>query len=195
MKYKSLPYLAIIIAVCFTITRGKMETAAFSTIKIGMNYLQNVNRTIFHNYWDPKSGCDLFMEFPFYFGTIKTGLHLFSYKSRESGVPGFRTYFYYIGWGLEVPLIKILKSYWGFSIGSHQMTFDDKEINETQVTESELSSSFDAGLRFKIRRQTYLHLGSNYLIIYTHKRIELFFISFGIATLFKTPGWLRKFLE
>ena len=186
---------AFIIILISSISSPLYAEEPFDTITFRLNFLTNTNRNTFHQYWDPKIGMEGVGEMPFYLGSIEGGLHLFSFEGKSGDYPEFTSTYIFVGWGMNIPFSKDFSWYNGLRIGIYQMRFDDNEIHPTQALESELgmglSTRFDIGIYSKLN----LHLGADYIAVFTQKRLEFTFLKIGVSYTIDSPGWLREFLK
>ncbi len=166
---------------------------AFDSLEIGVQYVVNTNRNVFHDFWAPGRGIDAFIETPFYYGAVQAGLHAFPFYSRESGVPDFQIVFIYLKWGQRWTLLNKLDWFNHIGVGSNIMIFE-KEPGHARH-ESELGVSLNSGVSYPFYRNIAINLSGSYNIIFTRKRIKLAFVSAGMSYSLSTPGWLKAFLE
>jgi len=167
----------------------------FSTIAIRISGAHNSNRNTFHEFWEPELGAELLLETPFYLGDIQAGIHLYSYSGRDSYQPDFKSVYIFIGWGLGFRLFQGIQWYNGLQLGSYQMYFDDSDIDESQVLESELGVGLNTRFDFNLTNSWSLRLGAAYLHVYTKKPLELIMITAGVSYTFDTPEWLKEILK
>jgi len=172
-----------------------VEESPFEKIKIGIQYTNNFNRNIFHNTWHPSGGIKGFFETPFYFGRTQFGLRIMNFKTKDLNIPEFSSWFVYAGWGVEFKTLRLLKLYTGLNIGSFQMDFEDEDIEEGLVSESELGIEFMVRLSFQILKNANLNIEGSYLRIFTNIKIDLLYVSAGIDYSFSSPDWLKDFLN
>ena len=171
------------------------EESPFEKIKIGLQYTNNFNRTIFHNTWHPTGGIKGFFESPFYFGRTQVGLKLMYFNTKDFNIPEFISWFAYVGWGMEFRTLRLLRLYSGLNIGSFQMNFEKEDVEPGLKSENELGIEFMVRLSFQILNNSNLNIEGSYLRIFTNKRINLFYASAGIDFSFNTPDWLKDFLN
>ena len=96
---------------------------------------------------------------------------------------------------MEFQALRLLKLYSGLIIGSFQMDFDDEDIEEGLVSESELGIEFIVRLSFQILKNANLNIEGSYLRIFTNMKIDLLYVSAGFDYSFIAPDWLRDFLN
>ena len=176
---------------------AKDNNRAFDSLKIGLKFLKNTNHNIFHDIWKPNTGVEGFIETPFYFGTIQAGIQFMSFTSELETIPNFQSFLYYIQWGkmIETPF----KINWTNSVrfGSYAMRIDETHFPNSLgiITENELAVGLDSQLDYSYLNNWSLNLSTTYLVVYTHKRIKLLFVSLGFTRSFRTPTWLKEFLK
>ena len=64
---------------------------AFDSLEIGLDYVGNVNRNVFHEYWSPGGGINAFIGTPFYYETIdyyeeRNGIRMRSYHRLDVSI-------------------------------------------------------------------------------------------------------------
>ncbi|NOZ08947.1 MAG: hypothetical protein GXO91_08760 [FCB group bacterium] len=175
---------------------AETETAdAFSSLRLQLNIASNLNRSGLDPYWRNGGGVEISGEMPFYFGRVQGGLQLLPYYSRNSSIPDFYTGLVYLGWGYEWRITPKLYWYNFMRLGNTQMTFDDPNVNAALRTESELSTSAGSRLTLPLTKQITANISVNYLVIHTHKPINLFFVSGGLGYTLQTPAWVQNILN
>ena len=172
-----------------------VEESPFEKIKVGIQYTNNFNRNELHNTWQPSGGIKGFFETQFYFGRMQLGLRLMNFKSKNSSIPDFFSWFIYGGWGMEIRTFNVVQLYGGLNIGSFQMNFNDEEIEPGLKNESELGLEFLLKLSFLILKNVNLNIEGCYLRIFTNKQLNLFYASAGFDYSFNSPVWLIDFLN
>jgi hypothetical protein len=75
------------------------------------------------------------------------------------------------------------------------MSFDDTDINPTQRVESELGVGIDSGLNLKLSSRWHGHVGLGYIVVFTHKKLELINLSIGVSYTIDAPAWLTEFFK
>ena len=48
---------------------------AFDSLEIGWQYVTNINRNRFHDFYQPVKGFEGFAEMPFYYGDVQIAIH------------------------------------------------------------------------------------------------------------------------
>ena len=184
----------LFILLCSSLS-AKNSNVPFETFKISLNTAANVNKNIFHEYWDQSPAVDLMIEFPFYTGLIQTGLQATRNSSVKSGVAGYTSIFLYLGWGWEIALPCRLKWYNGVQVGNYEMIFDENRRSDAEKRESELGGGIYSRLAASIKANWSFSIYSSYRKIYTHQQIHHTFIGIGIGYSLYAPRWLREFLR
>jgi len=193
--FKFISLLTILINVfCSYPTLAQDNSDAFTTMKLGIDFVKNSNDNLFHEYWVPGQGLEVYGQMPFYFGQIEGGIHFVPYENRVT-VPEFLSFYYYLAWGESLSFPKHFSWYNGSRIGSYNMKFDDTKINETQRSESELCFGLQSKISYLILCDFEVELSAIYLKVFTYKRVELAFISAGLSYHFSTPLWIREIFE
>lgn len=164
----------------------------FDTLSVALRISANINRTSFHEFWDPGAGIELGFDTPFYLGFVEVGAHYNAFSAREPDQPDFKSVFPFFGWGIDAPIGAEMHWYAGSRIGSFIMYFDTEEVNQK---EQELALALGSHLRYRLSPDWSLEVGSRYREVFTHRRLRYVFLTVGIARSMASPGWLREFLE
>lgn len=173
---------------------GQEAPSAFSTLKLSLNYVSNINNNQFHQYWHPGQGANFGVQTPFYWGDVQAGLQYVPHKKR-TGSPSFESYYVYLGWGYSLHLFRNMHWLNALQAGNYYMDFDDPDINVTQRQESELGIALYSALSLRLYKQLYGYGAVRYLKVFTHKRLELTYLSIGVAFVLETPAWLIEVLK
>jgi len=171
------------------------EDNAFKFISLRLNLLANTNRNTLHQYWTPFWGGEVEVDMPFYAGDIRAGLHLYQFDGKNEEYADYLVTYYYVGWGWKIALSSHINWFNGLRLGSYQMRFDDTDINPTQKIESELATGVDSRFNLKISSQWSGQIGIGYIVVFTHKKLELVNLSIGISYTFDSPDWLTEILK
>ena len=191
---KSLLIIFISLNLTTVISLYAQQQKPYETLEVGLNYIENSNRNLFHQYWEPMSGVGGFWEMPYYFGSVKAGIYTFSCHAIKNSVSDFFIAYIYAGWDFKLLLFSRLNWYNGVSIGNNQMRFEDEDFSGFK-DESEFGITYDSRLNFPVYKKLSINLSVSRLLIFTHKRIKLTFVAAGISYSFITPKWLQEFMK
>ncbi|UCF06958.1 MAG: hypothetical protein JSV33_08055 [bacterium] len=170
------------------------QSGPFETLKVGVEYLSNTNRNLFHEFWDPVRGIDLSIATPFYAGTMRTGISLFPVTAKDVATPDYYHIFVHAGWGKHLRLPADLNLFGGFSIGYNTFILGIEAIEGIRY-ESELGLMFSLRMSVPVYGNWRAVLGGSHLTVLTHERIELVFLTFGLNYSFDSPLWFRNFMQ
>jgi len=172
---------------------GASAETAFDSLEIGLDYVGNANRNVFHEYWSPGRGINAFIGTPFYYGVVQAGVQGLTFYGRESEISDFRDIYVYLKWG--IPWSLPFKANWFnyIGVGSHIMILE-REVSYARY-ENEIGFCLGTSVRYPIYRNMAAYLAGSYNIILTHKKIHLLFLSAGVSYSLVTPRWLKAFLE
>ena len=168
---------------------------SFESITLGLEGITNLNHNTFNQYWDPAYGGKISIETPFYYGTIHSGVELYPFNGKNESYPDFFSAYFFLGWSKDIQVVSGIHWYGGLRVGSYRMSFDDDEINETQVVESELGFGLDSWLKLDISSAWAIHCRFCYLVVYTKKHLEFTMFSAGFSYTFDSPQWFKEFLK
>jgi len=184
------------------------EPQAFDSLQIGLKYTANINHNIFHDFYEPGKGIEVFVEMPFYYGDIQAAVQILSYSAKKKGLPsskakgkvqGFHGIFTHLKWGKQYSLPCRMGWFTGIGIGlcaflpNKPTWLDPYEV--AHFTETELSASLNSYLSYPIYQNWTMRFEGSYNRIFTYKPIDLAYFSIGIGYSFATPKWIRVFLE
>jgi hypothetical protein len=175
--------------------QGNKHISAFSVITLGANYAWNGSSGDLDEYWNSGSGIDGFIQTPFYAGNIKISFTYIPFKGRDLSHPDFSSYYINLGWNENITLLNRLSLYFGVSIGSFLMSFDDDTLTEFRTKESEIGAGAEAGFKFSLTSALHLHISTNFLSVFTSRRIKLLNMFAGISYAFTSPQWFRDLAE
>ncbi len=161
------------------------------TLRGGVTY--NVNRELLHAYWQPGVGVEASITSPFYLGIAEMGGALLYYDAAREKLDAFWGVPLYVGWGLRVPLLPRLYVGATGHLGAFVMAF--QRAPPGRSVENELMLGGRARLAYRLSAGWALTLGSSYHRVFTHERIDLWYVSLGLSRRFRTPDWLVEFLK
>jgi hypothetical protein len=174
---------------------AQQRAAPFESITLGLSVVRNVGRNSFHEQWSPRTGIGVRAGMPFYAGVAEAGVEQLAFRSRTASVPGFTGRYYFVGWGVELAPASRLVVSPAFRFGNYAMRFDDPALSEGRRHESEIAlellsrASWRAGVRWSAS------VSANYRVVLTEPRIRHLHLTAGFARTFKSPAWLREFLD
>ncbi|GIV62274.1 MAG: hypothetical protein KatS3mg044_1140 [Rhodothermaceae bacterium] len=154
----------------------------------------NVNHSPLHTFWQARPGVELSVSTPFYRGRAEAGGILHPYTARTAEVPSFSGLLLFAGWGLRVPIAPRLAVEGGARLGNYRMTFDDDTFPGLR-TEHELTVALRSTLIGRLHPNLSLYVAGNYMKSYTFIRLKLLHVSAGLRYTFRTPDWLKTFLQ
>lgn len=169
--------------------------APFSRLDLSVRAVQNVNRTVLHEYWQPAKGIKISIATPFYAGDweVHFGVHRFN---ASTDAPGFGALWISSGWGIRIPLGDqiILKP--SVAIGNYRMSFDDSGTRYSgESSESDFVGSMGLMLSYTIGKTWYVFGQSEYLRIQTQPLMHLWFVSAGIGIQVPSGNLVQTLLE
>jgi hypothetical protein len=187
----------LVLAVAFSPSAlsAQARSSHFETLDLSLTLLADVNHGTLHRYWSPGPAFAVGAALPFYLGTVETGLQYAHPEALRGDVPGFRSLFIYAGWGGGLDLDSRLRAGGGFRVGVQGMRFDGDSLPAFRRSESELGIAARAGVRWTPAGSWFMEASVTYQSILTHHRMEQVFLSAGLGRRFRTPAWLRDFLD
>ncbi len=189
---------AILFSMFMTVSlKAQSDHDVFHTLNIGLNLVVNTNRNIFHQYWQPNTGFELYIGSPFYYGNIQIGFHYLPFSGKRIQQTSFNSLYFYLHWEKEWNFLRSLHCSIGGRIGFFQMYFDREfpDIDEQLVKEQEFATGLCSSLCYSLSSKWRIYVNGVFLKIYTYKEIRHTYFSIGIRWTFHTPKWLRNFLK
>ena len=165
----------------------------FDSLSISIQLIQNVNRNIFHDFYEPRNGIKTSITTPFYWGDIQGSLKVIPFYNKGQSDADFTGIEPSLKWGKQFYLSDKLRWFNGGGIGWYIFYFSD-EVVVGQI-ESELSTSYMSQLSYLVHKKISLSFEISKDTIFTYKIIDLIHISIGINYLTKTPDWMKLFLK
>ena len=165
----------------------------FNFIEISIQLTQNINHNTFYRFYESQNGLKTSITTPFYWGDIQASIHLLPYFGKEQNYVDFIGIHQNLKWGKKLYFSNRIRWFNGMGIGWYIFYLTDKVV--AGQIESELSTGFLSQVQYSINKNINLNIEINIDRIFTYKTIDLVHISMGISYLFKTPDWMRLFLE
>ena len=172
----------------------------FNSLSISIQLIQNINRNIFHDFYEPKNGIKTSITTPFYWGDIQGSLQVVPYYNKGQSDANFTGIEPNLKWGKQLYLSDKLRWFNGGGIGWYIFYFSEESYSSDDyfnpsIRESELSRDYVSQLNYSISEIVNINLCIRYDIISTYKKIYLTNTSLGISYLLRTPDWIKIFLE
>lgn len=196
LRYIVLP-LIFIVSTVFTPIYAQESSAsrAFSEIELGVNYIWNLSSGDLDEYWNSGSGVDGYFQMPFYAGNIKVGFKYLPFKGRDVNHPNFNSYYINLAWNENISFLNRFSLYIGVSVGTFLMSFNDETLTEFRTEESEIGAAAEAGLNFTVLPGLNFQVSTDFLSVFTSRKIKLSGLYAGISYAFTSPQWIRDIAE
>lgn len=151
----------------------------------------------FHKYWKPSIGVGGEFSFDHSIGKIGAGLSLMRFNKKINATKSFYGVDYYFLYRSFVNLIPNLNFVLGFDAGIFEFRFDDDNDirGSAEEVEREFAIKLVSGFSYELSNTWNAEISTSYNHIYTMKKIELFYIKFGVVKSFASPEWLKEFLD
>ncbi|MBA3259356.1 MAG: hypothetical protein H0T68_07830, partial [Gemmatimonadales bacterium] len=163
-------------------------------IGLSLAAVANVNRTGFHDLWQPSPGGEIAAGAPFYLGRVELGAERMSFDGRGD-TPDYRAWFVFAGWGLDVRLLRSLGWEPGVRVGNYAMRFSGAGIPDHRRAESELGAEAVSRIVWGFAPEWHLLLTGRYRAVLTEPGIRHALVDVGVRRTIGTPRWLRDFLD
>ena len=172
---------------------GSVNNNPFEYFSLSIKLLKNVNNNDLHYFYQPQNGLKTSITTPFYWGDIQASIHLLPYFGKEQNYKDFIGIHQNLKWGRKLYFSDKIRWFNGMGIGWYIFYLTDKVV--AGQIESELSTGFLSQVQYSINKNINLNIEINIDRIFTYKTIDLVHTSMGISYLFKTPDWMRLFIE
>ncbi|MFY0696321.1 MAG: hypothetical protein JXR11_00555 [Balneola sp.] len=183
---------------------AQKNTESFEQISLGFSYLNNFNRTDFHEFWEGNNALQVDLETPFYMGGLFLSGRYNSFSNLEEKLPSFKNYELSVGFGLSKDILENVSI--GSSIGLLFSIFSFEELTEEQKRfaqegfasdglENEVGFLFSSYLKYSFTELWGVQIEVSRSITYTNKKIQLNYVGFGVYHVFKTPSFIEKILK
>jgi hypothetical protein len=176
------------------VAQESRQSTAFSTIELRAGGAYNVNRDVFHDFWQPGYGLEAAVATPFYLGMAEAGAALHRYEALHAGPPAFNAFLPYVGWGLQLDPAAFLSWYAGVRVGVYRMMFDDEEAFRAERIEHEFAMGFNTRLDLHVPQGIGLFVDVRFMQAYTYVRFRTVYVSAGLSYRLSSPEWLRTLL-
>jgi hypothetical protein len=191
---------AILVVVLQSGLAYAQERQSFATLEIGLQYTANINRNVFHDFYDSGKGIEGFVAMPFYYGDIQATIQVLSYDAREkSQGQNFECVSTTLKWGKRYSMPDGVRWFTGIGIGLYAFLPGNPTwsvpYKVAHFTETELCGNLNTHLSYPIYENWTMRFEVSYNRIFTYKPIDLVYFSTGISYSFDTPKWMQVFLE
>jgi hypothetical protein len=167
----------------------------FDRVDIGLYGAANVNRNEFHTYWDAGHAGAIDFVTPFYAGRASLLIRV----GRNDAVAGaassgFTSVYAALGWRAGRTLVHDLRADIGLHVGIADFNFSE-EAESSVRNELELGTEGSVRADYEFATRWHAIAEASYQVTFTYHRIELAYVSLGLARTFGAPGWIRGVLE
>lgn len=166
-------------------------------ISLSINAAYNFNENEFHEYWNSIPGAGFEFSFEHDIGEIGAGLRLMRFNKIVESAKSFYGVDYYFLYRQSFNLFEGTDLIAGIDIGIFELRFDDDDDVRTSAEriEREFALKIIGGISYSITNSWKAELAAYYQHIYTRKKIELYFLSFGVTKTLSMPDWMKGFFE
>ena len=175
--------------------RSQAPVGPFDRLDVGLYGAANVNRNQFHTYWDAGPAGAIDFVTPFYAGRASLLLRV----GHNDAIPGeatsgFTSVFAALGWRVGRNLLHDLRADVGLHVGITDWHFSE-EAESSVRNELELGTEGSVRADYEFATRWHAIVEASYQFTFTYERIELAYVSFGLARTFGAPGWIRGVLQ
>jgi hypothetical protein len=169
-------------------------TAAYDSLEAGVRYAFNADKNEFHEFWNPAHGPDLFLATPYHAGRLWLGVRYVFVSAVTPAHPDFQNTYIYAGWSYQLFSAGWLGLEPGALLGMDSFHFEDEQ-NAGLENETEIAGEFFLRTSCALPAGWRLNVTASEHVVFTSRRIDLFYVTAGFSRSFSTPRWLRGFLE
>ena len=174
---------------------AQQRAAPFETLDLSIELLTDIHQGTFQRDWSPGPALGIGLALPFYLGSVELGAQLARPSARQVALPDFRSLFVYAGWSGTQQFGRQLRAEAGVRAGIVGLSFDVDTIPAFRQHESEPAVTARGALRWTPRDPWFTEAAVAWHSVFTEPRIEQIFLSAGVGRRFRTPTWLRDFLD
>ena len=174
---------------------AQQRPAPFETLDLSFELLADIHQGRLHRDWSPGPALGIGLAFPFYLGNLELGVQLARPSARQASLPDFRSLFVYVGWSGTRELGRQLRAEAGLRAGIVGLSFDADNVPAFRQHESEPAVTARGALHWTPRDRWFTEAAVAWHSVFTEPRIEQIFLSAGVGRRFRTPTWLRDFLD
>lgn len=187
--------ISIILVIIFSSVLFAQNSEKQIHFSLNTNY--NFTGNEFRNYWKSNMGFGGEFRFDHPIGELGIGLSFMRFDKKIDLTKEFDGIDYYILYRRSINLIKSVNFSLGFNAGIFEFGFDDDDDiqDEAERIEREFAINLVTGVSFQFMESLNADFKTSYQHIYTKKKIELFYFSFGVTKSFSSPDWLGEFFE
>lgn len=189
--------LLLVLAGWFASSPANAETPVrpFDRLDVGIYGTANVNRNEFHSYWDAGPAGTIDFVTPFYVGRASLLVRVGTNDAISgAATSGFTSVFAALGWRVGRPVVERLRADVGMHVGITEWIFSSEDDSAVRY---ELEMGVEASVRaaYEFAPRWHAVAEGSYQFTFTYERIELGYVSIGLARTFGAPGWIRSVLE
>lgn len=174
---------------------AQQRAAPFETLDLSIELLADIHQGRLQRDWSPGPALGIGVALPFYLGTAELGVQLASPSARTVSLPDFRSLFVYVGWIGTREFGRALRGAAGVRAGIVGLSFDVDTIPAFRRHETEPALTARGSLRWTPRDPWFTEAAVAWHSVFTEPRMEQIFLAAGVGRRFRTPTWLRDFLD
>jgi len=174
---------------------AQQRAAPFETLDLSIELLADIHQGRLQRDWSPGPALGIGLALPFYLGNVELGVQLAHPSARQAPLPDFRSLFVYVGWSGTRELGRRLRAEAGVRAGIVGLSFDGDDIPAFRQYEREPAVTARGALRWTPRDPWFTEAAVAWHSVFTEPQIKQIFLSAGVGRRFRTPTWLRDFLD
>ncbi len=196
MRASSWVAIVLLLVLVPTKASSQASTRPFDRLDVGIYGAANVNRNQFHTYWDAGPAGTIDFVTPFYAGRASLMLRVgHNDPVPDEATSGFMSVFVALGWRAgRYLLVRDLRGDVGLHVGVTNWNFSE-ETESSVRNELELGTEGSVRADYEFATRWHAIVEASYQFTFTYERIELAYVSIGLARTFGAPGWMRGVLQ
>lgn len=188
------PLLPLFLVLMLLTSGTVLGQSAFSRITLSGGGDINVYHPRLLPHWNAGRGGHLSASTPFYFGEVEAGVAFHRYDVPSGEVPRFDALMAFGGWGVRLVPAESFSWYNGLRVGNYRMAFDEETFPGIR-NESELALGLFTRVDVHLSTALNVFVAGRYNRMYTAPRLDLAYLSGGLAISFESPEWLLTLLR
>lgn len=190
-------YLCLFLLFFLNIPPPLSSQVPFESIRIGTTAEFHSGGDRLYQLWRPTPGPELFLQTPFYYGSVRGGCEFYRFFSSSSQRPDFFLTIFFLQWLLERHISTRFYLSAGARFGMIQWRFDRLSQDDLPMllVEHELSAGCAISCGYRMTDNWRLEINGCRQMVMTRHKIYLQTFGVGLSRSFQTPGWLAEVLR
>ena len=184
--------------------QAQVHSEPFSAAVLGINVRSNVNKNLFHEYWNPSPGIGGSIGFPFYLGMAELNMEYSYFEGNSSDLPDIDKLLVSLGWVNRLRIVPKLRIGGGLRLLGSVLFFQNvlesvrirvRDRFGSSSPETEIGVGLQADLTYELSPSWGIRAELNRNVIFTNTKLKLTYVGIGVVKTLKLPGWMREVLR